>query len=128
MTEQTTEEQSTAYDPIKVHVVKGGYSDANPRYRSNYQTVKLTAGDPVENLLPTSDDRIIAYVCPIDDPITISNNQSDAQNGVGATLPKVSGEQWIPIQDSAPLFGAATTFSGPGSVSRVSVISVYRGD
>jgi len=122
-----SEDVDTSYEPIKVHVVSAPPSSAPARcrYRSNYQTIKLTAADPSQPILPTSDERVQAWVIPLDDPIVISNNQSDAQNSIGATLPKATDTaSSFPIVDSGPMFAAATTFSNSGT-SRVTVVAVY---
>ena len=118
---------NTDYEPIKVHVVSAPTSSAPARcrVRSNYQTIKLTAADPSQPILPTSDERVAAYVIPLDDPICISNNQSDAQNFIGAQLPKATDTgSYFPINDSGPMFASAQTFSS-GGTSRVTVVAVY---
>ncbi len=122
-----SENVDTSYEPIKVHVVSAPASPAAKRcrYRSNYQTIKLTAADPSQPILPTSDERVAAYVIPLDDTICISNNQSDAQNFIGATIPKaLDSAGYFPINDSGPMFAAATTFSS-NATSRVTVVAVY---
>lgn len=124
-----SENIDTAYEPIKVHVVSAPPQTpaGRCRYRCTYQTVKLTAAESAQPVLPTSDDRVMAYIIPLDDPVVVSNNLSDAQNLTGATLPKaLDTGSYVPIQDSGPVHVGAATFSGAGGVSRVTVVAVYQ--
>lgn len=94
-----------------------------------YQTVILlpasTGIAAAEEILPASPLRIIAWILALDDDIVISDNQSDATNGRGATVPKTLNA-WTPIQDSGAVYAWAASGALAGAQSRISVMSVYR--
>lgn len=95
---------------------------ARPVYRSTYVTVTLTAAGTAEQLLPASRDRVIAYAQARDDDVCIHGNQSDAESGHGAIIPKANTAPW-PIQDSEAVYVAATTLAG--ATSRITLTVVH---
>jgi len=128
----------TDYEPIRVQVMPGPDGDtsftsaagiggnrwAGPPYRTVYRTIHLTSAEPAQELFPISDDRVNAYVLPIDDTVTIAKTRNDAANGYGATIP--SGTP-LPVPDNSAAYVGAQTFSGGSSTySRVTVIAVYK--
>lgn len=127
------------YEPVKVHVasadpgVQLGAAKASPgTCRAVYQTVVLTANDPVQDILPADPDREVAYVQALDNDIVIAstkgvagsavNTVASAPNPDGTLVPKINTAPW-PVHDSGAVFAGATTTA---SSSRVSVAAYYR--
>jgi len=108
------------------------------RYRSTYQTIVLTADDPVQLILPDSDLRVIAYVVTLDNDIVLSNNFGDAQSAlnvksgtpfpIGCLVPAkgTGGASFpFPVIDSARVYAGVTTTA---TNSRVAITAVYRSE
>jgi hypothetical protein len=102
------------------------------RRKSVYQTILLTANDPVQQILEPSDNRVIAWVQPIDQDVVLTANKGDGQssrntgdstlaNPTGALLKKVfDNGSLVPIDDIGEVWVAASVFP-----CRVTVIAVY---
>lgn len=126
-----------ALDPIEVAPVPMHLASVDPSVslpagrppahacRTIFRTVRLTAADPAQEITGAAEDREILYVQALDDDITLSTRQSDAQAGVGAIVPKINTAPY-PVRHDGVIFAGASTFTGAGGVSRVSVTAVYR--
>jgi hypothetical protein len=128
--------------PIPVHVksAEPGLLQAPPAsarevWTARYETVQLTANDPVQCILPEDPDRAEAWVIALDNDIIIGtkNQVSATQNTVsgvpypiGAYIPaKTTGGSLIPfpVRDCDAVFAGVTVTN---SNSRVSVAAYYR--
>lgn len=117
--------------PVPMHLVSvgpdvelGGGKQPSRACESVYRLVRLQASDPVQELLPASEDREIAYVLALDDDIVINTKMGDAQNGAGMVIQHTNPVPY-PIRHDGVLYAASQTFSSNGS-SRISVSAVYR--
>jgi hypothetical protein len=143
MTEQTEPR------PIPVHVAS--YSDelramlgtswpaarpssaSSPTTRTVYRTITLTAGDPAQEIMAASDDRISALILVIDADVFIGDNKSDVARGAGAYIPcttpaatKPSLSAPVPIDDRRVIYAAPVVALIAPAVLRVAVIATYR--
>lgn len=112
----------TDYESIRVHLASSDVPlppAAPKQYRTVFMTITLTADDPVQPLLPASDDREIAYVQALDNDITLGNSRGTAPNG--AVIPHTNLGPY-PVKESGSVFVAMTASTD----SRVSVTAVYR--
>lgn len=129
----------TDYEPVKVHIASaeagvqlGGTAEATQKgCRAVYQTVTLTANDPVQPILPADPSREIAYVQALDNDIVIAGTRGIAGSAVnttagappdGTVVPKANTVPY-PVHDNGAVFAGVTT---TGSNSRVSVAAYYR--
>lgn len=118
-------------DPVPIHLasVEPGIDLAGPRAykacRTVFRTVRLIAADPVQEIVPASEDREIAWVQALDDDIILSERLGDGQTSTGAIVPKINTAPY-PVRHDGVVYASAITFSGAGAVSRVSVTAVYR--
>lgn len=118
--------------PVPMHLASiepgielGGGKEPYRACESVYRLVRLQASDPVQEILPASEDREIAYVLALDDDIVINTKMGDAQNGAGMLIQHTNPVPY-PIRHDGVLYASAQTFSGAGANSRVSVSAVYR--
>jgi hypothetical protein len=93
------------------------------RLYGRYRIATITDVDEAVDLLPASEDRICAYVQPLDDDVVISGNRSDAESGAGTRIPKANTSPY-PIYDQGVLYVAAPVIGA--TTSRVSVSATYR--
>lgn len=122
--------------PVHVHIVSSGVAP-RPRKqkRTVFSTVVLTANEPVQEILPKSENRVCAYVQAIDNDIvlatTFAQGQSKANTATSVPFPsgmylpsKTNGGSIQPfrIDGNDLIFAAATT---TGSNSRVAVSATY---
>lgn len=127
-------------EPVPVHLTSaeaGLLPGAQGRevWTARYDTVQLTANDPVQCILPEDSDRAEAWVLTLDNDIVIGtkNQVSSAQNTVsgvpypiGAYVPaKTTGGSlaWFPVKDCDAVYAGVTTVA---TNSRVSVAAYYR--
>jgi hypothetical protein len=130
----------TKVEPLAVHV--SNLADIKPpktlrkRYKTVYETIVLTAGDPVQDLLPASDERECAYVAALDFDVVIGKDLGTTQAGrntaqspatpiqpSGFLLSAALRAPW-PIYESGKLFVAATNLAAANG-SRVALTVVY---
>lgn len=120
-------ETAAGYEPISVHVVGDSSRTNRMRYRTVYHTVKLTADDPAQEILPDSEARVVAFVQALDDDLVLADSQGNAARGYGTVLAKANGSPW-PVMDSAAVFAGNSTgtFSGGSTAySRLTVMATY---
>lgn len=136
MTMDHTGPEAADYPPLRVHVVADSSTPpaARPRgLRSTFHTVTLTADEFAQEILPASDNRVIARVQPYETDIVISDNKADAKAGFGAVIPRAATATTTPypVQHNGPVYAGSVSATGvPGlsspSICRVAVTAVYR--
>lgn len=134
MTSAPQQDAFTGEGHLKVHIAS---SDVHPeaparkQRRTVFNTVVLTANEPVQEILPKSENRYCAYVQAIDNDIVLASNlaQGQAKVNTAASVPSPSGA-YLPKANTAPLkldgndliYAAATTTA---SNTRVAVTAIY---
>lgn len=133
--------------PIPVHVTSvgaelGGHlaaaarpasSPGSPTTRTVYRTVTLIAGDPAQEIMAASDDRVSADLIVIDADVIIGDNKADVARGTGAYIPCVTPAATKPslaapvrLNDRRVVYAAPVVALVSPAVLRVTVIAVYR--
>lgn len=120
------------YPPLKVHVVADSTGPAAPsrQRRTTFHTVTLTADEPNQELLPASDNRVIARIQPYETDVILSDNKSDSAKGAGTVVPKANTTPY-PVEHNGPVYVCSVSAAGvPGltalNICRVAVTAVYR--
>jgi hypothetical protein len=122
------------YPPVRVHVVSTEVAAA-PKRRKQKRTVcntaVLTSTEPVQEILPKSDKRVVAFVQALDNDVVIvtSISQGQAKSNTATNVPYPSGT-YLPKANTAPLRidGNDLVYAGittTASNSRVSIIATY---
>ena len=136
MNENPQQDAFTEEGHLKVHVASSDVPTIPTRKqkRTVFNTVVLTAGEPVQEILPKSEKRICAYVQAIDNDIVLASSlaQGQSRTNTAASVPSPSGS-YLPKANTAPLrldgndliYAAATT---TGTNSRVAVTAIYYAD
>lgn len=126
-----------SYEPVKVHIVstevvpQPAPKPKRKNRRTVFETVVLTANEPVQIILPSSDARVKAYIQPLDNDIVLTSSKAQAQASAntetnvpfpsGTYLPK-SNTAPYPVEGNDAVYAAATTTA---TSSRVSIQAVY---
>jgi hypothetical protein len=87
------------------HVQAKG-SGKKEKYRTVFQTVVLDANGSVKSILPTSDNRVVAYVQPLDNDIVLASTKAQAQASSNTT-PGPSGAS-VNVEGTATSVSAGT--------------------
>lgn len=128
----------TELEALRVHVANP--EDLRPaaprrkRYRTVFETIVLTAADPIKQILPASDTREIAYIMSPDNDIVIGKDNATVQaqantSGSPATpafpsgtlIPKSLTVPW-PVQESTAVLAGATNLTAN---SRITITAVH---
>jgi hypothetical protein len=130
------EPTAVTLEPVPVHIVSSApelrVPPGQPRHRMEYLTVVLQPLDLVQMLLPQSEDRICAWIQPLDEDIVIGKDPAmvGASNNTVTNVPSPSGAlipatnlQPYPIDSHDAVFAGATVTNAN---SRVSVTATYR--
>lgn len=138
-TPASTNGKPSGLEPLIVHVENAHEINAkaapaaapSPAYVGKYETIVLTANDPVQSLLAEDSSRRIAFVQALDNDVVVgthgqvaaaANTVSDVPQPQGAYIPKANGSPTPIVDCNAVWVGITTTTSN----SRVSVLSFYR--
>lgn len=112
--------------PVHVTNLPAAPPVAKLRYRTVYNTVILSADDPVLELLPDSDFRVSATVQALDADVVIGNNKAQGGRGSGTVIMASNTSPW-PVCDSTAVYVAAVAALTGATTIRVSISAVYLG-
>lgn len=104
---------------------------ARRRHRTIFRTAILTPADPVQEILPASDNRVIAWIQPLDAFIVLGRDQGEAgasantvpsvPNPSGALIPNTNPQPW-PVQHGGVVWAGITDTS---KNCRIVITAVY---
>jgi len=118
---------SDEYEPVKVHItgsdvsLGGRVPSGRKRRGLSARSFTLTAADPVQEILPQSDNRREAVITSTNNACTIGASKGDAQNGgnSAATIPSGITTPY-PVNTTDAVWASAGTLP-----ATISVIAIY---
>jgi hypothetical protein len=114
----------TVTSSVPVHAEKPLRTVNAASAHANYFTITLSAstgGIPaVQQILPRDDDRVVAYLMPIDGPVIIATTLEQAQDptNVGGTYPSgITGSGTYRVSHREPVYAANPSTSATMRIS-----------